>query len=59
MSGAQGGAPGVSADDGAAASGCGVRRASTFNPPATRGEEGRMHRIMKSTIGGKQYDANK
>ena len=44
-SGAQGLAPGVGADDGAAASGCGVRRASTFNPPATRGEEGQLHRI--------------
>ena len=40
-SGAQGLAHGVGADDGAAASGCGVRRASTFNPPATRREEGR------------------
>ena len=40
-SGAQGRAPGVGADDGAAANGCGVCRASTSNPPATRGEEGR------------------
>ncbi len=39
-SGAQGRAPGVVANDGAAASGCGVCRASTSNPPATRGEEG-------------------
>ena len=40
-SGAQGRAPGVGADDGAAVNGCGVCRASTSNPPATRGEEGR------------------
>ena len=32
-------------NDGAAARGCGVCWASTFNPLATQGEEGQLHRI--------------